>query len=106
MAGGDPAVGQRAAAGAEHLAVEVAVDPAIDGAGTGRGQRPAEQGQHDEARRRPATVGHHHSAERGDQQQRNDARFDEADVVAHDLTSGPARLAGRTRHFHGFTRSR
>ena len=106
VAGRDPAVGQRAASRAEHSSVEVAVDPAIDGAGARGGQGAAEQGEDHQARRRPAAFGHHHPAQCGDEQQRDDARLGEADIVEHDLPRRPGRLARRISGANRCTRHR
>ena len=86
----DPAIRQRTAASPQHLAVEVAIDPAVDGAGAGRRQGAPQQGQHDQSSRRPAALGDHHPAERRDQQKRDDSGFGEAHVVQDHVADGAA----------------
>ena len=88
--------GQRAALGAVHEHVDVAVVPAVERVGAGGGQRPAdERGQH-QAERRQAAGGQHHRRHRRHEQQLDDPRLGERDVRA-DRRGGPGAGGGAAR---------
>ena len=73
---------QRAARGALHDRVDVAVEVAVDGVRAARGQRAAGQGDQDEPEGRHAVLGEQHGRHRGDQEQLDDPRLGQRDQRA------------------------
>ncbi len=80
----DPAGDERAPAGAHHARVAVAFDVVVDRPGAARGQVAAEHRPEQGRDRREAAIGDDHRRHRGQQEQRDDPRLGEHDVVAHD----------------------
>jgi hypothetical protein len=90
---------QRAATGAAHLLVDVAVVDAVEGVGTAGGQGPADDGGDHEPQRRHATLGEEHHRDRGEEQELDHPRLGETDVGTHDVAD--ARLPrGSPVHGH------
>ena len=90
-AGLDPPRRQRAPRRARHARVDVALDVVVDRAGAAGGQVAADQRREQHAERRRG-VGDEHGRRGGHQQQRDDARLRERDVVGR-----PARARRRAR---------
>ena len=83
--------GQRAAAGAAHDRVDVAVEVAVERVGAAGGERAAEHRDQRDRPRRQAAGGQHHRRQRGDEQQLDDARLGQRDVGGD-----PAAVRART----------
>ena len=93
----DHAGDQRTVAGADHQAVDVAVDVHVDGVGAAGGERAADQRDDHQPRRRPAALGQHHRRHRRDQQQLDDPRLGEGDVGPDRGRRGARDRRGRSR---------
>ncbi len=94
----DPPGRQRAAARPRHDAVDVAVIPAIDCARAPGCERTAERGPEEQRERGDATGGDDHGRNFSDEQQHDDPRLGQADVVTSggaDLRRACASSAGR-----------
>ena len=96
---------QRAVLGAVHHLVDVAVEVAVQRVGRGGRERAADQGGDDQPQGRDASLGEEHRRERGDQQQLDDARLGQGDVVTDRLADvrgcGCRRLGARLQSGHG-----
>ena len=89
---------ERAVLGALHQLVDVAVDDHVDGVGAAGGHRATEDRADDEPERRHPPLGDDHRGHRRDEQQLDDPRLRERDVVPDPGASrqpGVADTAGR-----------
>ena len=93
-------------AGAGHARVAVAVDVVVDRPGAAGGQVAAEHRPEDRRERRARGVGDEHRRDRGQQQQRDDPRLGQRDVVAEHARADGGRRGGQRRGRRSASRQR
>ena len=105
----DPPRDQRTAAGPRHARVAVALQVVVDRPGAARGQVAAERSSRGSSPERgPGGIGHEHRRHRGDQEQRDDPRLGQRQVVAQHLrprAPGGQRRGYRLRQLAGVGRA-
>ena len=97
---------QGAGAGAGHSCVAVPLQVVVDGPGAAGGEIAAEHGEDDRGQGRAGRVGDEHRRNRGHQQQRDDPRLGQGQVVAPARRAGGARRAPPPAQGHGAVRAR
>ena len=91
VSGFHPFSGHRAASGAPHIPVNVPVEEVVDGVGAAGGQGAAQPDPEQQIQRRRSPGGQEHTAGRRYQQQRNDFRLGQGQIIARrPANAGPA----------------